>query len=246
MRRVVRWVQNPVVSGIALVVIIVEAAMLPDYPSFSGAGQWLRYRAPTPWQMAIPTDIGWLARSNIAELWAVQNADGWRLIDPEIESWDELGAILESGSDPVVYARPGVVHRRSGLWAITHNATGSSIQLDGAPLTHEDELAIRSLVVDHLPDGSLAPSLRIADAVTTRIVWSGVVHDVVTLTALMVLILSLGWVPRAPAWIRSTRASRALSRGQCPSCGYAIAGLDACPECGRAIDSTHPAPTTSV
>lgn len=57
---------------------------------------------------------------------------------------------------------------------------------------------------------------------------------------LPVLIFGAGAIAAFPAWRRHRRPRR----GQCPGCGYDLAGLrDRCPECGEAVPPQLRAPT---
>jgi hypothetical protein len=54
-------------------------------------------------------------------------------------------------------------------------------------------------------------------------------------SAMLIPFLWVAWLPDLPAAFVQWRARQRLSRNQCASCGYSLAGLDSgmCPECGQ-------------
>jgi hypothetical protein len=249
MRRAVRRVQNPVVTLTLAVLLVLDLATLPGDPPHStrvghvvqGAILQNALRTYDPLQIQVFVILS--------------EGRPTRVIDPDRESWDELGAIVDSRPQDVVMANY-VVHQGllSGFYAPTRRESQALLQLVGTSESdlgsHVDRGEVRDFVVSYFlsrPDlAGFGRRVEGGDVIERRILWLGVAHDVASGVALVLLALSVAWIQRAPAWVREQRAARALARGRCPSCGYAIAGLDTCPECGRAIDSTQPSPATSV
>ncbi len=66
----------------------------------------------------------------------------------------------------------------------------------------------------------------------------GILHNIISLSALALFPLSLAWIPAAISPRR-----RRLRRGQCPACAYSLAGVPRvglgvrCPECGTTWDT---------
>ncbi|MGD9789943.1 MAG: hypothetical protein AB7V21_04835 [Phycisphaerales bacterium] len=66
----------------------------------------------------------------------------------------------------------------------------------------------------------------------------GILHNIISLSALTLFPISLAWIPAAISPRR-----RRLRRGQCPKCAYTLAGVPRvgtgvrCPECGTTWDT---------
>lgn len=175
-------------------------------------------------------------------VYAVEDGAGWRLADPEQESFDELGQRLVDDPEHVVHVEASYLYDEAGAWASTHRTTGATATitpLGQHTLDDDDERVIRGLLADHLREDDLwgedAEWLRYVDTIRNHTLVWGYVVNALSVAGILLLLYSLAWIPRTPAWIRATLAPRALARGRCPSCGYEITDLDRCPECGAHI-----------
>jgi len=176
-----------------------------------------------------------------------------RIIDPEYESWDELGTIVAASPHEVVFVNAVFVpDQPRGLWAVTKKVTTVTITLvtgtSDAPAPADAE-RIKAILADHLADDpAWAPRLSLMRSATpqtggvyahraTQHRWQGYVHNALSLTAAILFLVSLAWIPAAPGRVRARLAARALARGRCPSCGYDITALrkPTCPECGERL-----------
>ncbi len=168
-----------------------------------------------------------------------------RIIDEDKQSWDELSRITTS--------RPGDLARMSlhvnastkGLWARTALESVADVILipiaKQPNFTAKDNEAARAAFLDWCEAGSSAEWRAVARELRTGgisehvTLWSGYVHNALSLLALLLTIYSLGWIPRSVVAAMTARTKRRLARGQCVHCGYSLAGLPAgkCPECGE-------------
>lgn len=139
---------------------------------------------------------------------------------------------------------------RHGLWATTAIVWRHSVRertYAWGLMTPQEQTESRDVVVRTMNEYSTCEDeacgclschglalLRAGDGVTRHRVWSGYIHNAVTL-ALALLTLRAGFVTirTTPRHIAAWRRSR---RGRCAACGYDLAGLTSptCPECGRA------------
>lgn len=227
---------NPITTAVAGVLLLADVSAVshllsPDRRSILGS--WIGSEILGA---ARPT---WYPGPSV-ELYIVQEAEGLRGIDPEVESWDELGALLTQRDAAVAMVSYRPLTARSGFWAPTVEEERKAAHIEplvGAERwTDEARRGALTLFAEHLR----ATHPRDADvvaaggAVRRAVLWGGHAHNAAALALLAVFVLSLGWVPGAPARWRAWRRTRALSRGRCPGCGYSIAGLERmkCPECG--------------
>jgi hypothetical protein len=156
-----------------------------------------------------------------------------------------LRAVLADDDEPQAgWERLEVVlfkdlRRRTGVWAMTHESQELSLLQRGlsppelAVLVPEvlraiDQSAWRDQFEE---DGTIAllrsPTLRVS-----RTLRGGYVHDAVSLSAALLLCVSLALNARRVR--ASVLTGRRLLRGCCTSCGYPLVGPGvACPECGR-------------
>jgi hypothetical protein len=230
-RRVPRWLGNPIASAILAGVLALDLTLLVrggsegSLPSF--VSSYFQSRS---------TQSGILAG-----ILAVRDETGMRLIDPEVESWDELSALLDRG-EPVlsfVFAR---TERRIGFWVPTseHFYRGVRHYTLSGDWTESQVRRAKALLHDAAESKPerhwLVYARDVIDAPerSRRILWPGVARSAFAATLALGLILSiLGW----PAWFARrpwSRRRRRLERGQCPGCGYDLRGVESprCPECG--------------
>ena len=185
------------------------------------------------------------------ELYVLRGSDGLRVIDPEVESWDELSAFFSAGGPSIVQCMLTDSIDRSGFWSWTTERHFRGIVL--APIGgdwSEEQLADarRAIFIEsNLSPASWASmqpwtDVAAADIRSVRVLWGGVAHDALAITLFGALVYSLtGW----PAWFAAhplSRRARRIARGLCPSCGYDLRGIEAClcPECGRPLTLDSP------
>jgi hypothetical protein len=148
----------------------------------------------------------------------------------------------DRNSIALVMFRPRTFRR--GLWAPTTERHERILRISPVgPMKAEDEAGIRIAYGAWLRTAEqgrwamYAPGVLAGDSVTTRILWAGVVEDVIAASLALLLIFSIRSAPEWPA-INAPREdprSLALRRCECPGCGYDIRGLPRplCPECGE-------------
>ena len=119
--------------------------------------------------------------------------------------------------------------RRRGVWAITERFDIGSIRIDPP---EGDQQSLRRAFVEHLQERGidlmgldLVPTGR---AMRRTILWTGYVHDGITLVLLAAIALAgrMNWITR--------RWKRRLAAGLCPHCKYPLPERPQprCPECG--------------
>lgn len=182
------------------------------------------------------------ARSTVhwgdSRLYVIREPQGFRTIDPELESWDELSRIIDQRPRDVAEAVYSDRRFRSGFWAPTRRTHDVRIRLMpmAGEWTLQEEAQVRRLFAAalsgerHVEPAVLTP----AGLTTSTIIWTGVAHNAAALTAFALLILSLAWIPESVRRFRARKRERAIARGVCPNCGYVVRGLPdgVCPECG--------------
>jgi hypothetical protein len=133
----------------------------------------------------------------------------------------------------------------SGFWAPTHHERRVRlISTVGSAIPPAAAATLRDSFLSEFGFPSrLTPAARAALTATglghdERPVWSGYVHNVLSLVALALLVISLRWVPDAISGGRAARRARSLAQERCPRCGYSIRDLPEpkCPECGEALE----------
>jgi hypothetical protein len=133
---------------------------------------------------------------------------------------------------------PHPFSRPQGIWAPTESIYIKRIGIDPTGLTADEERSLRRIYVDRLAIShpSIAPdvnTLYFTDIWRSTPIWSGWLHNVISLISFLILITSLPMVT-----MRLLRECR-INKGLCPHCRYSRLGLAAhapCPECG--IQST--------
>lgn len=236
--RIRKWLANPIASAVLLAVLVADSLTLPRYWDATAVGLLVR-KTLHPMMLVDP---GFSAFG--PELYVLRGPDGFRVIDPEVESWNELSALLAAGEPPMAECTFADSSDRAGFWAWTmrHDFRGvvlSPLQGDWS----EDQLAgaRRAVFVESnlTPTtwASVQPWLDLAagDTRSRRVIWGGVAHNALALVVFAALLYSLtGW----RAWFGSrswSRAARRRARGLCNTCGYDMRGNDSgvCPECGH-------------
>lgn len=239
--------QNPVATLMLAGALLADAGMLPSHPAaMSSAGEWISQhvlghaRATGFWRPDLT-------------LYAVREPTGIRFIDDNSESWDDLSTLIQTRPQDVIQFAAWHTKLQRGLWALTEwhesrfiraneMASKESEDLQQQPFVREARAAyvdrVQALV--HPWNDYEATTLRTADMSLSRPLWTGYIHNIAALAAVVLFLYSLAWLPRAPAYLARTRSQRRLARGQCPHCGYSIAGLTdtLCPECGKGWNLT--------
>lgn len=130
----------------------------------------------------------------------------------------------------------------TGIFGLTRETLSFNVRIipaiDGTPDNLEHRHKVRSAFVDAMAatkslDTATIAELASGDHNRSRILWLGWAHNALALLSLIILPLSLGWIPGA--WRRWRESRRAP--GLCAACGYDLHGLIAkvCPECGNRI-----------
>jgi hypothetical protein len=179
-------------------------------------------------------------------IYVVKETEGYKPIDPDKESWDELSRLSQSRPKDLFEVRYEAFEPVQGFWAPTRRGVTERVTvlpISGRPppeiLCAVRAEAIKALGRKWMRDVS---HLTFADRTTSTIRTDGYVYNISTVLGVGALILSLGWVRPTWRWIRSRRTHRRERRGLCPGCGYSIAGLTAreCPECGTNLEAVDP------
>lgn len=130
-----------------------------------------------------------------------------------------------------------------GRWGQTQQRWNVHVTVVGAGLTAAQIAQLRAQYVDELVAAGdpivtrEMPAIRSADISRTTILWSGWVHNAISMSSLLVLAASLSLVPRR------LREHRRRCEGLCPTCAYDLIATppgSPCPECG-AISRRRPA-----
>ncbi len=126
----------------------------------------------------------------------------------------------------------------SGFWAVTQSTSRASVRLcavEGAVVSEEESARIRGAFLDYYvstrPDFVLMAShIRITDGALQTPIFSGYVHNAISLLSLLVL-ATCTTIQRPWRWL--TPAPR---HGICANCKYDLTALPTsarCPECGE-------------
>lgn len=230
-----RWGGNPVASVVLVAALVGDAFTLPrdsDQTPVASVVEAVFFSRPM--RCYFP-----------AEVYVIQTPERMKVVDPEEESWDELATALSGGTTPVAVCDLRYDTRRLGLWSqvVQTERSGISIQPVSGAWSEAQHGAAREALFDERTrslacwelieayESNLGALTR-----TTKVLWGGVLNDLLVVLLLAGLAYSFaGW----PAWFAShplSRRSRRLARGQCADCGYDLRGLDTgvCPECGHA------------
>lgn len=194
-----------------------------------------------------------------------EGRETWEVIDPDYASFDERlqaaglknADLFEVRYTREVWCRGWLApwyEERIDLLTYCGFAQGApAAPLDGSVqergVTAEEQAAMRAAFVEWYSRQPPQNADRRADVAalragigrTTAVVWWGGVVDVVTIGGLILLVMSLGWVPERWRAARAEEARRrrtvALYQGRCPGCGYDIRVItgERCPECGANV-----------
>lgn len=232
------------VSLLLLVALAADVRVVLDQSRHRGAGGpgWIATVAslePREWSGEAVTHDLYIVR-------AKQLGDSPRSLDPESDSWWELGGLVESDQDRLMHVTFQAAQSRRGAWAATRERITASMEFepyrDGA-FSAAEMIEARLLAAARFGQtdgGRWGPTaVRAAGGAVewSRLLWLGYLHDAASLGATIGFVWSLGWVPRTVAAVRDRRGKQRLAAGRCPGCGYELRGLAAgvCPECGTQV-----------
>jgi hypothetical protein len=229
--RVIRRLQHPVVTAAAVVVLVMSVASIPARYSVrrSVIGEWLWARAGTASHLRI-------------DEWYLRVEDErWVLLASPGESADAMSKAVAEAPHEVVSVRRqrGITGRGfyDPIFITRYDSIGATTGA-GTPLAIE---RMRSLIealntfegFEPMDATSAEYKTGWASVRVTFTRWGAVAHNVLAASALLILPISLGWIPRT---IRERRELNRTAAGLCPGCGYdrSVTPIDApCPECGR-------------
>jgi hypothetical protein len=229
--RVIRRLQHPAATVAAVVVLLMSVASIPkamENPrSVVGGWIWSGLR---------------MHGSPSIEYWHLLLHDGrWSFLADPSDSADALTEALANGPAQVVSVRRHRGIEGRGFYDPMFQTRFDSINASTAAGTPVEIARMRSLAEALKTFEGFEPfdadaaeyktgwaSVRVT---TTR--WSAVVHNIGAAAALVILPISLGWIPRM---IREQREAKRKAAGLCLGCGYdrqATPSDAPCPECGR-------------
>jgi hypothetical protein len=236
-----RVICNPVTTLLAVAFLLWDVRSLPFDPDVTGGrvsavGRWYQ----KTFHGAIEPSVFMFDMAVV-----VRDGDRLTLIDLAHEpSWADVAQAMHERPGDIATFQVGLRKQSRGWWAPTEMLRSYSIDGKfGSSFTGEQQEEARGMFVDRVlarlwrDDPAYLARLRSGDFVERTAVPAGCVHNAATLLALGVLLCSLAWVPRTPAYLRRLRGRWRERRGLCPTCGYSLARLNAhvCPECGSAI-----------
>ncbi len=235
MFRRLRFLQKPWITAALLAFLATDAWLISDHSSphagsYSVVGSSIHH--------AIHARV---TMCRVSPYYYVHYRDGVvHVIDEGESSYDTIIQLIETESHNLYTTSWNRYDFASGFWAPWYRQEGASLSfhpLDGSQISPQAETVIRPAFAQVLSEsaGSYWLQAATSDVRNTWIRWPGVAHNAGAATGLCLLVISLGWVPRAPAQWREHRRRRALRRGMCPACGYSTCGLPDghCPECGE-------------
>jgi hypothetical protein len=230
---------HPATSLVLLALLLADAWFLPvtvGERASSAAGSFVR--------SVIAREPGHAVLFARPQMYVVRGDNGsLSVIDPEVDSMDGATRALAERPRRTLLLTYEPLSWSRGFWAPMHRTEKHLVKMSfGEDLTSAERAAARKMFVER---SGAADFLSLADLRTlverdideSRVIWTGWLHNAGAIAALGLFLLSLRWVPRVPGWIRAKVGSERLSRGVCPRCQYALAGLtgDRCPECGAVI-----------
>lgn len=164
-----------------------------------------------------------------------------RVIDEQIESWDELSRLMIQQPDSMVQVAVHTFESHSGFWAPTRFE--QSWHLDwiwmGEPWTPEDQARGARALAEYLvhrrgwePQWAV---LAQDSGSQRRFMLRGYIANALTIVLLLTFLTSLAWLPCIPHWLRAANRRARHRPWKCRACGYDMRGLesDICPECGN-------------
>lgn len=236
-RRIPRWLANPWVTAALLIALLCETRWVASH---SGRA-FITY---APWVDASRKTLAVVVHRSAPP-------HEMRVLFPDEESWGEASSLLQdSPAQTTGFAYWFIEEYRPSWWAPTLRRRGRSIEaispsaLPTGVLVDMRRAALAAIEARGF-DG-LEAEQREALAVhgswvSTTVLWGGYIHNAAAAVGAIGLVLSLAWVPEgwraARRNLAAARGRRRLERGQCPACGYSVAGLSAgvCPECGLVL-----------
>jgi hypothetical protein len=171
---------------------------------------------------------------------------GFEILDPDVESMDRITRLLSTRPMDIAPVSLLATPVRRGAWAATRESHDVFLRVprgDNGGWSDGDVSRAREELARWLEASPGAALPRIGRAIREgrdeRVVWSGYARNVASGAVAAAWAASWAWMLPGSAW----RVRRALARGECPRCGYALAGVRAggvggkagttCPECGR-------------
>jgi hypothetical protein len=230
LRRSMRWLGHPLVTMVLGLLFVVDVLSLPAgwaEGGHSAVGTLINRDL-----LGRRSSVRAMPWGGIIDGYFVVDGDGVRAIYPDEDSWDETSRRLSERPGSVLCLQYQGVRSRYGLWAITWERTSERIALSfGSDLSPVQVAAARQSFAQRV-SGTNAAQLAKDDVLDIAPRWFGFAHNAVSIGVFAVLVRSCILLP---AWGRTRRARVAFERGQCPRCGYSIAGLARgdCPECGE-------------
>lgn len=163
-------------------------------------------------------------------------AVSFRIVDEDVQSWDELAKITQQRPGDLVRVHSAVTGRTDGFLFPTRRRNWPELAWIGKPFEAAEEPQVRETVATWLEQThyrSRAALMRMEEP--TSILWSGYLLNVLAAALVWTMVWSWGWALLIPSWIRGARHRR----GVCVRCKYDLSktrgdsgGTRTCPECG--------------
>ncbi len=171
----------------------------------------------------------------------------FRIVDEDVQSWDELAKITQQRPDDLVRVHVGAAGQTVGALFPTRRKNWPALAWIGKPFAIAEEPQVRETVAAWLEQThwrSRAALMRLREP--TSVLWSGYFFNCLAVVFVTTTVWSWGWVPLVPSWIRGARHRR----GVCVRCKYDLSktmrdagGSRTCPECGT-LNPPNMAPPT--
>ena len=216
-RWLLRMMAVPWVTLIMLVALALDASSLP---SESTVGRWFS----RPKSMGLVDDPA---------ITIFEAADGHFVV--VTHSFGPTTHPRLAGTSQLAYVKLQGHWAKKGFWAATTYEADPVVSIwpMGRPLTAADNRAIFSQFENCLneQESDLAPLVAASGKHVTRMRGDGVIHDILTGCLLLLLLISMGWIPRM---LSERRMRSAVRQECCPNCSYDLrSNFEAgCPECG--------------
>lgn len=220
-RHTIRFIQEPVVSGLFGMAVLLDACSLGEDSTVGGT------------IAILPGSTVCNRRSNDASAYIVEGELGAELVpvscwEPYPDEEDLIGGVS---------CYPWRSY--SGFWAMTQETRNATLRVNTfkRSLTLAEQRRIHQQFADLIQeydwnlDAEYVAILRSGGGLLRRTLWSGYRHNVVAAFLVTAFLCSIGWVPKR---IATRRRDQAMSSGLCPECRYDLQGLaeNGCPECG--------------